>query len=72
MTRAVVTLVLALVAAWVVAHVLYIGPVETALEVTVVWALVFVVGCLVAAALVLLVVGLALGESRPAWLKLVR
>ena len=43
MTRALGTVGLAVLAAWVVAHVLYIGPVEAALEATVVWIVVFVV-----------------------------
>jgi len=72
MTRALGTVGLAVLAAWVVAHVLYIGPVEAALEATVVWILVFVIASLVLAAVVLLVAGLAMGASRPVWVKFVR
>lgn len=72
MTRALGTVGLAVLAAWVVAHVLYIRPVEAALEATVVWILVFVIASLVLAAVVLLVAGLALGASRPVWVKFVR
>lgn len=72
MTRALGGAAFALVAVWVVAHLLYIGPVQDAAEATLVWMLSFVVACLVIAALVLLAVGMILGESRPVWLRFVR
>jgi hypothetical protein len=72
MTRAVGGVALALVAVWVVAHLLYIGPVQDAAEATLLWILGFAAGCLIIAALVLLAVGMALGESRPVWLRFVR
>jgi hypothetical protein len=72
MTRAAGAVALALVAVWVVAHLLYIGPVQDAAEATLVWVLGFAVACLVIAALVLLGVGMLLGESRPVWLRFVR
>jgi hypothetical protein len=72
MSRAAGGLALALVAVWVIAHLLYLGPVQDAAEITLVWTLGLVVACLVMAALVLLGVGLALGESRPVWLRFVR
>ncbi|HEU4370922.1 MAG TPA: hypothetical protein VFV05_22095 [Methylomirabilota bacterium] len=72
MTRALGGAALALVAVWVVAHLLYIGPVQAAAEATLVWILSFVVACLVTAALVLLGVGMILGQSRPVWLRFVR
>lgn len=72
MTRALGGGALALVAVWVVAHLLSIGPVQDAAEATLVWMLSFVVACLVIAALVLLAAGMMLGESRPVWLRFVR
>jgi hypothetical protein len=72
MTRAASSVALAILAVWVVAHVLYVGPVQDAAEATLVWALGFVAACLVIAAMVLLGVGVTLGESRPAWLRFVR
>lgn len=72
MTRAAGGVALAVIAVWVVAHMLYIGPVREAAEVTVVWALGFGAACLVIAAMVLLGVGVMLGESRPVWLRFVR
>ena len=72
MIRAVGGVALVLVAVWVVAHLLYIGPVQDAAEATLVWVLGFAVASLVIAALVLLAVGMILGESRPVWLRFVR
>jgi hypothetical protein len=72
MRRAVGSLALAVIAVWVVAHMLYIGPVQDAAEITLVWALGFGAACLVVAAMVLLGVGVTLAESRPAWLRFVR
>jgi hypothetical protein len=72
MTRAAGGVALVLVAVWVIAHLLYIGPVQDAAETTLVWVLGFVGACLVIAAMVLLGVGLMLGESRPVWLRFVR
>jgi hypothetical protein len=72
MSRAAGSVALAIVAVWVVAHLLYIGPVQDAAEAALLWAIGFVAVCLVVAALVLLGVGLALGASQPAWLRFVR
>jgi hypothetical protein len=72
MSRAAGSVALTIVAVWVVAHLLYIGPVQDAAEATLLWAVGFVAVCLVVAALVLLAVGLALGASQPAWLRFVR
>ncbi len=57
---------------WIVAHMLYIGPVREAAEITLLWTLGFGAACLVIAAMVLLGVAVTLGESRPAWLRFVR
>ena len=72
MSRAFGSLALAGVAVWIVAHMLYIGPVREAAEITMLWTLGFGAACLVVAAMVLLGVGVTLGESRPAWLRFVR
>ena len=72
MSRAAGGVAAAIVGVWVVAHLLYIGPVQDAAEATLVWILAFLVACLVVAAMVLLGVGLVLAESRPVWLRVVR
>ena len=72
MTRAVATVALLLVAVWVVAHMLYIGPVQDAAEATLVWVLGLAAASLLVAAMALLAVGMALGGSRPVWLRFVR
>jgi hypothetical protein len=72
MTRVAGSLALLVIAVWVVAHMLYIGPVQDAAEATLMWVLGFGAACLVIAAIVLLGVGVTLGGSRPAWLRFVR
>jgi hypothetical protein len=72
MSRAAGSVALALVMVWVIAHLLYIGPVQAAAEITLLWVLGFIVACVVIAALALLGVGMVLGESRPVWLRFVR
>ena len=72
MTQTLGLIALAIVAVWVVAHVLYIGPVQEAAEATLVWAVGLLAASLVGAALVLLAVAIAQGGSRPAWLRFVR
>jgi len=72
MTRTAGTIALIVVAVWLVAHVLYIGPVQAAAEVTMAWALGIAAASVGVAAIVLLAVGLTLGGSRPAWLRFVR
>ena len=72
MSRTAGTLALVFVAVWIIAHVLAIGPVEEAAEVTLIWVVGFVAICLLIAALVLLGVAMALGESRPVWLRFMR
>src|SRR6185295_8774321 len=72
MSRTAGTLALVFVAVWVIAHVLAIGPVQEAAEVTLIWVVGFVAICLLIAALVLLGVAMALGESRPVWLRFMR
>ena len=67
MSRAAGTVALAFVAVWVIAHLLYIGPVQEAAEMTLVWVVSAVAISLLIAAIVLLGVALAVGESRPGW-----
>jgi hypothetical protein len=72
MTRVAGSVALAILAVWVVTHLLYVGPVQDSAEVTLVWVLGFGAACLVIAAMVLLGVGVTLGESGPVWLRFVR
>jgi hypothetical protein len=72
MSRALGGVALLVLAVWIVAHMLYIGPVREAAEATLVWTLGFGAACLVVAAMVLLAVGVTLGETRPVWLRFVR
>jgi hypothetical protein len=72
MSRAAGTVALAFVAVWLVAPLLYIGPAQEAAEVILVWVVSAVAICLLIAAIVLLGVALALGESRPVWLRFMR
>jgi hypothetical protein len=72
MNRAAGTIALVVVAVWIVAHLLYVGPVQEAAEATLLGVVGFGAACLVIAAMVLLGVGVVLGESRPIWLRFVR
>jgi hypothetical protein len=72
MSRAAGTLALIVMAVWVSAHVLGIGPVEEATEVTLLWVVGFATIYLLVAALVLLGVAMVMGESRPMWLRFMR
>lgn len=72
MMRGLGVVALAIVAVWVVAHVLYIGPVQEAAEATLVWVLGLAAASLIGAAMVLLAVAMAQGGTRPAWLRFVR
>jgi hypothetical protein len=71
MNRAATTTVLLLVAVWAVAHLLYLGPVETATEALVTWITVFAAASAVIAACTVLVWGLFLGHRSPAWYRFV-
>jgi len=72
MSRTLGGIALAIIGVWVVAHVLYIGPVQEAAEATLVWVLGLGAASLLGAAMVLLGVAMAQGGSRPAWLRFVR
>jgi len=68
----VVSLVTTLVVLWIVAHVLVLGPVLDATEITLAWGMTVLVAGGLVAALALLAVGLVLGRTSPAWLRFVR
>ena len=70
MTRGLGAIALAIVVVWLLAHLLYVGPVQDATEVGVLWVLGFATSSLVGAAIILLVVAMALGQTRPAWIPL--
>ena len=72
MTRALGTVALGVVGVWLVAHVLWIGPVESAAETTVMWILGIAAASVTLAGIALLCVGLVLGRTQPAWLNYVR
>ena len=72
MIRGLGVIAFAIVAVWVVAHLLYIGPVQDAAEITLVWVFGFLTASLLAAAMVLLAVAMTVGQNRPAWLRFVR
>jgi hypothetical protein len=72
MTRALGTVALGIVGVWLVAHLLWIGPIETAAKTTALWALGLLAGGVGVAAIVLLGVALAAGDAQPAWLKFAR
>jgi hypothetical protein len=61
-----------LVAVWIVAHVLYLGPIRDAAEFTVTWLVWAAAASGLIAALTLLAVALLLGRASPAWLRFVR
>jgi hypothetical protein len=69
MSRALATLAAALAVLWFMAHILYVGPMETPeSEVTLVWVLGIAAAALVVAAVLLLAIGPTLGPARPVWL----
>ncbi|MGH7277387.1 MAG: hypothetical protein ACREJG_01720 [Candidatus Rokuibacteriota bacterium] len=72
MIHAIVVLVAALVGAWVIAHLLYLGPVETAVDVTLTWVLGVTAASAIVAALSALGFGLVAGGANPAWLRFVQ
>ena len=72
MIRGLGVIALAIVAVWVVAHLLYVGPVQEATEATLVWAFGLGAASLVSAAMVLLAVAMVQGGTRPAWLRFMR
>jgi hypothetical protein len=71
MTRLLGWVAAGLVIAWVLAHLLYLGPIRDAAEMTLTWAVWLAAVSGVVAALSVLAFGLATGRSRPAWLRFV-
>lgn len=71
MGRVLSLVVLGIVAVWVIAHILFLGPVQDAAEVTVTWVAGILAASAVVAAITVLALGLFLGRSRPAWLRFV-
>ena len=72
MSRTLGGVALAIIGVWVVAHLLYIGPIQEAAEATLVWVVGLAAASLLGAAMVLLGVAMAQGGNRPAWLRFVR
>jgi hypothetical protein len=72
MTRALGTLALGVIGVWLIAHVLWIGPVESAAQTTVMWVLGIAAASVTLGGMALLLVGLILGRTQPAWLNYVR
>ncbi len=60
-----------LVIAWVVAHLLYLGPIREVTELAIAWTVSLGAASAVVASLTVLAFGLAAGPSRPAWLRFV-
>ncbi|HXG05664.1 MAG TPA: hypothetical protein VNO23_19885 [Candidatus Binatia bacterium] len=58
-----------LVLAWVVAHLLFLGPIRDAAEQALAWLLWLTAASAVAASIAVLAFGLVAGRSRPAWLR---
>jgi hypothetical protein len=70
--RALGALAVLLVIGWVVAHLLYLGPIRDAAEVALAWVLWLAAASTLLAAAVMLVVGMVAGHSSPAWLRFAR
>jgi len=72
MPRVLGIVALGLVGVWLIAHLLWMGPVEAAAETTAMWALGLLTGGVGVAAIVLLAVALSVGGTQPALLKFAR
>jgi hypothetical protein len=72
MSRLLGSVAFVLVAVWIIAHVLYLGPIRVAAELTVTWLAWAAAASGLIAALTLLAVALILGRASPAWLRFVR
>ena len=59
-------------ASWIVAHVLYLGPIRDVADVTLTWLAWAAAASGLVAALTMLVFGLLLGRTSPSWLRFVR
>jgi hypothetical protein len=63
---------LVLVIVWIIAHLLYLGPIRDAVEVTLTWLVWAAAVSGLVAALTMLAFGLLAGRTSPAWLRFVR
>ena len=71
MSQRVLTILLGVVAVWIVAHLLAISPLQEAAENALIWGVIIVTGSLLVAAVAVLVVALARGSTNLAWLRVV-
>ena len=71
MGRVLGSVAFALVAVWVITHILFLGPIQDAAEVTLTWIAGIAAASAVVAAITVLGLGLFLGRSSPAWLRFV-
>jgi|GEM_PF-2001203 len=71
MTRAIGWTGVLAVVVWVLAHMLYLGPIRDATEATLAWAVTLAGASALVAALTVLAFGLVEAGSRPAWLRFV-
>jgi hypothetical protein len=62
----------ALVMAWVIAHLLYLGPIRDATELTLAWVVTIGAASGLIAAVTVLVAALVLGGGSPSWLRFVQ
>jgi hypothetical protein len=72
MSRVLGSAALVLVIVWIIAHLLYLGPIRDAAEVTLAWLVWAAAASGLIAALTTLVFGLLVGRTSPAWLRFVR
>jgi hypothetical protein len=70
-SRSALTVVLGIVAVWIVAHLLAIDPLQDAAERTLLWGVVIATGSVLIAAVTVLAVALARGATNLAWLRVV-
>jgi hypothetical protein len=72
MSRVLGSAAFVLVIVWIIAHVLYLGPILDAVEITIAWLVWAAAVSGLVAALVMLAFGLLAGRTSPAWLRFVR
>lgn len=72
MTRVLGSIAVLLLVAWIVAHLLFLGPVRDAAAVTLAWAIWLAAAGGIVAALAVLAFGLVESGSSPAWLRFVQ
>jgi len=72
MSRVLGSVAFVLVIVWVIAHLLYLGPIRDAAEITLTWLVWTASASGLVAALTMLAFGLLVGRTSPAWLRFVR